>query len=275
MQKYQGQSKKNTAKAFTLIELLVVIAIIAVLLAILMPALQRVKKQAQDVSCRSNLKQVGLIIYLYLQDNDFKMANCHQYNFPGDPRSNSMCNRYFWRHPDGSFYRHDEDDSYWGTAYREYVDNTDVFGCPSFKNAAEMEAISKLYGYDIKLFYDSAYGLNGWLDRENVTAIPKHEEVIVCHDHVEPRIENGANAGNSDMLFPSPNGWNLTHYRESQNGGRWTWYRGIFRHNTSNPGIEKTGGTLNILWLSQHVSSLKETTGEDVLKRWYDPLNKN
>jgi prepilin-type N-terminal cleavage/methylation domain-containing protein len=55
---------------FTLIELLVVIAIIALLMAILMPALQRVKKQAQSVTCRSNLKQMGLTFTMYTEDNN-------------------------------------------------------------------------------------------------------------------------------------------------------------------------------------------------------------
>jgi prepilin-type N-terminal cleavage/methylation domain-containing protein len=59
-------------RAFTLIELLVVVAIIALLMAILMPSLQRVKKQAQAVSCRSNLKQWGLIWYFYMEDSDGK-----------------------------------------------------------------------------------------------------------------------------------------------------------------------------------------------------------
>ena len=59
-------------KGFTLIELLVVIAIIALLMAILMPALQRVKKQARGVACMSNLKQWGLIFGMYTDDNDHK-----------------------------------------------------------------------------------------------------------------------------------------------------------------------------------------------------------
>ena len=54
---------------FTLIELLVVIAIIALLMAILMPALSRVKKQAQTVACMSNVKQWSLCWHMYLEDS--------------------------------------------------------------------------------------------------------------------------------------------------------------------------------------------------------------
>ena len=71
-----GRAQKGAAmdkdRGFTLIELLVVVAIIAVLMAILMPSLQRVKKQAQAVSCMSNLRQWGLIWYFYTQDSEGK-----------------------------------------------------------------------------------------------------------------------------------------------------------------------------------------------------------
>ena len=60
----------NRQRGFTLIELLVVVAIIALLLAILMPALQRVRKQAKTTVCQANLGHWGLIWSMYCQDNN-------------------------------------------------------------------------------------------------------------------------------------------------------------------------------------------------------------
>jgi prepilin-type N-terminal cleavage/methylation domain-containing protein len=57
-------------KGFTLIELLVVIAIVALLMAILMPALQRIKEQAKAVACQAKLKQWCLVISLYTDDHN-------------------------------------------------------------------------------------------------------------------------------------------------------------------------------------------------------------
>lgn len=57
-------------RGFTLIELLVVIAIIAVLMAILMPALNRVKKQARAAACLAQIKQWGLYFSMYAQENN-------------------------------------------------------------------------------------------------------------------------------------------------------------------------------------------------------------
>ena len=70
------ESNPKPPKAFTLVELLVVIGIIALLIAILLPALGRARDQANAVACLANLRSLGQIHAAYVADNHGWMVPC-------------------------------------------------------------------------------------------------------------------------------------------------------------------------------------------------------
>ena len=82
----RASSVREGARAFTLIELLVVIAIIAILSALLLPALTRAKSQARTTFCLNNKRQLALAWLMYAQDNRGYLAyNSYSFPYPAVP----------------------------------------------------------------------------------------------------------------------------------------------------------------------------------------------
>jgi prepilin-type N-terminal cleavage/methylation domain-containing protein/prepilin-type processing-associated H-X9-DG protein len=86
MNRFQVQRSKFGVRGFTLVELLVVIAIIAILAALLLPVVAKSKEHGKSTACLSNLRQVGIALQLYVQDNENKLPAM----FDAPPGTNSM-----------------------------------------------------------------------------------------------------------------------------------------------------------------------------------------
>ena len=126
-------SQPSRRTGFTLIELLVVIAIIAILAAILFPVFASAREKARQAACMSNMKQQGLAILQYSQDNDeaFPIA-IPKY---GGQWIDGSTGGWFAAAPP-SAYSHDfytpvADDSFWANAIQAYQKSYAVMQCPS------------------------------------------------------------------------------------------------------------------------------------------------
>jgi len=146
--RYQNWSRDSVRRGFTLIELLVVIAIIAILAALLLPALSRAKLAAKRVHCASNLHQLGIALRLYV--DEFKRYPAF-YSASGIPSAR---------------------DYYWDAQTLPYAaGNKGVFLCPGLTLPRSEATVSNnwnetMTGWPKGTYYfprpNESYGFNTW-----------------------------------------------------------------------------------------------------------------